>query len=404
MSLISVEAARAAILRNVAPVGVETVSIAEADGRRLAEPLCAGHDQPPFNSTSMDGYAVRGDDVTDVPSRLTVIGEAAAGHVFNGKVGPGEAVRIFTGAPLPAGADAIVIQENTQRDGATVIVRDGTPDPSHIRRRGFDFRAGAELIGAGVTLSPRTLTLAAAMGHGSVSVRRKPRVALIATGDELVKPGTPPGPGQIVCSNPFGIAAIARRAGADVRNLGIARDTVEDLDAKLTRAGDADVIVTIGGASVGDHDLVRPAWEARGLTLDFWKVAMRPGKPLMYGRSGDQHVLGLPGNPVSSLVCARVFLVPLIAQLLDTDDTAAAEAAPLLAKLTVPIEANGPRRHYMRARSFLTAEGQRLVTPVESQDSSLLTRLADADVFIVRPPGASALAADADVEILAIDF
>jgi molybdopterin molybdotransferase len=401
MSLLPVATALETILADAAPLATETIAIGEADGRVLAIDLAAGHDQPPFPASAMDGYAVRLADVSALPATLTVIGEAAAGSGYHSPLGAGEAVRIFTGAPVPDGADAIVIQENTTRDGARVTVTDGAPEAGHIRRRGFDFSTGDTLVRAGTVLGPRTLTLAAAMGHGAVTVHKRPRVALIATGDELVTPDTPLARDQIVCSNPLGIAAILRRFGADVVDLGIARDTEVDLNACLDRAADADVVVTIGGASVGDHDLVGPVWRSRGADLSFWKVAMRPGKPLMYGRSGTRHIMGLPGNPVSSLVCTRVFLAPLIAKLGARGDTALVTQP---ARLTAPLEANGPRTHYMRATSQPGGGGLPDVAAVSSQDSSLLTRLADADVFIVREPGAPAAPAGTIVDTIALDF
>lgn len=404
MSLLPVETALTRIIDGARPLDAEMVPIGEADGRILASDLSAQHDQPPFPASSMDGYAVRAPDVSNLPATLRVIGEAAAGRGYHAPLGPGEAVRIFTGAPIPEGADSIVIQENTTRDGDRVTVVDGKVDPGHIRRRGFDFAAGAALIRSGSRLGPRTLTLAAAMGHANVQVYRRPHVALIATGDELVAPGTALARDQIICSNTLGIAAILRRFGAQVTDLGIARDTEADLNANLDRADTADIVVTIGGASVGDHDLVGPVWRKRGADLSFWKVAMRPGKPLMYGRFGDRHLMGLPGNPVSSLVCTRVFLVPLIQHLGGGLANRTDELQPQRARLAQPIESNGPRTHYMRATSTRLPDGNIEVTPVTSQDSSLLTRLADADVFIVRQPGAPALASGANVDVIALDF
>jgi molybdopterin molybdotransferase len=349
----------------------------------------------------MDGYAVRAADVARLPATLAVIGEAAAGHAFAGTVAAGQAVRIFTGAPLPAGADAVVIQENTERDGARVIVREGTPDRGHVRHAGFDFRVGEVLLQQGRRLGPREVALAAAMGHGTVPVHRAPRVAVISTGDELVAPGSRPGPGQIISSNHLGVAALAEAAGAEAELLGIARDTRESLEAHFARAEGADVIVTIGGASVGDHDLVGPVLEARGMALSFWKIAMRPGQPLMFGRLGPARVMGLPGNPVSSLVCTRVFLVPLLRALLG--QRAIAER-PIQASAGVALEANGPRQHYMRATSSPGSDGLAVVTPVRSQDSSLLAPLAEADCLLVRPPNAAAVTAGSLVSILPLDF
>lgn len=379
---------------------IEMVPIEAADGRVLAAPLAARLTQPPFDASAMDGYAVRAADVARLPARLTVIGEAAAGHAFTGVLGPGQAVRIFTGAPLPAGADAVVIQENTRRDGDMVEVSLGTPDRDHVRPRGGDFRSGAELLPQGRRLTARDVTLAAAMGHASVPAVRRPRVAIVATGDELVPPGVEPRADQIVCSNPYGVAAMVRAAGGEPVLLGIAADTRAALEAKIDLARNADVIVTIGGASVGDHDLVGPVLAARGMEPGFWKIAMRPGKPLLFGRLGNSRVLGLPGNPVSSLITTRLFVVPLVSALLGMP---AAHLAARLAISAVALEANGIREHYMRATLSQTPDGP-AVTPVASQDSSLIALFAAADCLIVRPIGAPAIAAGERVPILPLDF
>jgi len=398
---LSVEEALQRIIADVTPTPAELVPIAQAAGRILSEPLTARLTQPPFDASAMDGYAVRSADVEKLPVRLKVIGQAAAGHPFEGHVGPGEAVRIFTGAPLPVGADAIVIQENTVALDGSVEVREGRPDPDHIRRRGFDFQQSDLLLNPGRRLGPREVTLAAAAGYGEVPVRRKPVVAILATGDELVSPGTLPGPGQIVSSNPLGVAALLTQAGADARLLGIARDNRESLIQHVEAARDADVLVTIGGASVGDHDLVGPVLQSLGMELSFWKIDMRPGKPLLYGRLGPQRVIGLPGNPVSALICTRVFLVPLVRRLLGLPDEAAAAVRAVLAE---PVEANGPRQHYMRATLQREPDGRQLVRLARSQDSSLLAPLAASNVLLVRPPHAPALPAGAEVEVLLLDF
>ncbi|MBU1212037.1 MAG: molybdopterin molybdotransferase MoeA [Alphaproteobacteria bacterium] len=402
---LSVDEALARILDGVRPTQNESVALLEAAGRTLAEPLNAKLTQPPFHASAMDGYAVRAADVATLPARLTLTGEAAAGHPFSGlPLRPGETVRIFTGAPLPQGSDAIVIQENTEREAdGTVIVVDGTPDPGHVRAAGGDFVTGATTIEAGTRLMPRHIALAAAMGHAALPTRRKPVVAILATGDELVTPGITPGPGQIVASNSYAIAAMVTRAGGEARLLGIARDTLDSLKSHLDQAADADVLITIGGASVGDHDLVSQALEANGFELDFWKIAMRPGKPLMFAQAkSGQRAIGVPGNPVSSIICTAIFVIPLIEAL----SGAIRSAAPTHteARLTTPLEKNGPRQHYMRAELTLAADGTPTVTPASSQDSALLTILARANALIVRPPYAPPLAEGDKVTVRTIDF
>jgi molybdopterin molybdotransferase len=416
MALLSVEDALARVLDGVEATEPETVAVEAAHGRVLAAPLAALLTQPPFPASAMDGYAVRAADVARLPATLTVTGTAAAGHPYAGRIGPGEAVRIFTGAPVPDGADALVIQENAVRDGDTVVVREGAVEAEHIRRTAMDFRTGDTLLAAGRRLGPRELSLAAAMGHGSLTVRRPPRVAVLATGDELVPPGVQPGAGQFVASNHLCIAGIAQTAGAEVRQLGIARDTREDLARHIALVTDmvtdtatdmangadgADVLVTIGGASVGDHDLVAPVLAERGGALAFWKIDMRPGKPLMYGRLGATRMLGLPGNPASATVCARLFLVPLIWSLLGRPIDACVR--PIAARLAAPLGANGTRQHYMRAASVPGAEGVLEVAALPDQHSSLITPLAEADCLLIRPPHAPALAAGGMVPVLRLD-
>jgi molybdopterin molybdotransferase len=398
---LTVDEALALLLAGARPLGSERVPISAAHGRILAEPLTARLTQPPFDASAMDGYAVRAADVATLPARLQLIGESAAGHPFDRPVGIGEAVRIFTGAPVPEGADAVVIQEDTTRDGASVIVQGDNVELGNIRPRGGDFSTGMQLLDAGRRLGPRELSLAASMGHGDVSVWRRPKVAVLSTGDELVAPGETPGVGQIVSSNHLGIGALMHNIGAEVIQLGIARDTQASLIEHVERAKSANVLVTIGGASVGDHDLVAPVLSQQGMELAFWKIAMRPGKPLMSGRLGDLRVVGLPGNPVSSLVCARVFLVPLVEHLAGAPKPADVTRP---AKAAVAIEANGPRQHYMRATLAPGADGTPIVTPVRSQDSSLLSPLAIADCLLVRPPRAAAVAAGDIVPVLSLDL
>ena len=310
--LMPVEEALALLLQGVAPLPPESVPLIEARGRVLAGSLTAKLTQPPFDASAMDGYAVRSADAATVPTRLGLTGEAAAGHAFAGRIGPLKAIRIFTGAPLPEGADAVVIQEDTARDGGDVIINQATLAGENVRPRGNDFSAGDALFPTGHRLTSRDLMLAASAGHSAVPVARGPVVAILATGDELVPPGTVPRANQIVSSIPTGLAGMIASAGGEPRLIGIARDTLPDLGAKIRQAADADILVTIGGASVGDHDLVQQALTAGGLALAFWRIAMRPGKPLMYGKLGGQRVLGLPGNPVSAMLCAQIFLLPLI--------------------------------------------------------------------------------------------
>lgn len=401
MSLLSVDEARARILAGANPVTSESVDLLSAPGRVLVDPVAALRTQPPFDVSAMDGYAVRRDDIAEPPASLTVIGESAAGRGFRGAVSAGQAVRIFTGAPIPQGADAIVIQEDTERSGDTVTVHDGAPDAAHFRKRGIDFSEGDALLAGGCRLTPRDVTLAAAMGHGTLTVRRKPTVGIVATGDELVLPGQPVGDDQIVCSNPFGIAGMIERGGGAPEFLGIARDDRDDLAEHFKRAQGMDILVTIGGASVGDHDLVAPVLADLGMSMDFWRIAMRPGKPLMFGRLGNTFVIGLPGNPVSSLICTRIFVLPLVSALLGQSHA----ADPLLsAQAAVAMTANGPRQHYMRAISHTDRDGRWCVTPIRSQDSSLLAPLANSDVLIVRPPHDPAIAQGDTVQVLRMDF
>lgn len=409
MPMLTVAEALARVLNGAAPSGVETVPLESARQRVLATDLSATLTQPPFAASAMDGYAVRAGDVATLPAHLTVIGESAAGHGFAKPIGPHEAVRIFTGAPIPKGADAIVIQENTRKTangryagpGDSLIVLEGAPDPFHIRPAGFDFAIGATLIPAGAWLDARYLTLAAAMGHSTLAVYRRPVVAVLATGDELVPPGVPPGPNQIVSSNPYGLAALIEAAGGTPRFLGIARDTEASLREALTHLEGVDVLVTTGGASVGDHDLVAPTLRAAGMSLDFWKIAMRPGKPLIFGRLGPTRVLGLPGNPVSTMICGRVFLVPLIQRL---SGRRVDSEAPEQAILAEDVPRNGPRQHYMRARLSRDADGRLLAHPAKSQDSFALAPFASADAMIVRPIDAPPAPAGATVPVLRIDF
>ncbi len=373
--MISVDQALERIFNLLSVLPTETVALADAAGRVLAEPATAGRDQPPFAASAMDGYAVRAEDAQPGGS-LTVIGESAAGHGFSGTVRNGQAVRIFTGAPVPEGATRVVIQEDVTREFDSITLHDKLDPASNIRRAGADFAKGAKLS-APRRLSPSDLALLASMNFATLPVARRPVVALIATGDELVMPGEEPGPDQIIASNTFGLKALVEAEGAVARLLPIARDTAASLRTAFELAKGADLIVTIGGASVGDHDIVGDVAAELGMEQVFYKVAMRPGKPLMAGRMGDAALIGLPGNPVSAMVCGHVFLLPAIRALLGL---ARAATPRQHATLGCAIAANGPREHYMRAR---VEDGR--ITPHERQDSSLLTVLAEANALLVRP-------------------
>ncbi|MBK1635930.1 molybdopterin molybdotransferase MoeA [Rhodovulum adriaticum] len=374
--MISVAEALAHIFDLVAPLPTEEVALEDAAGRVLAAPVIARRDQPPFAASAMDGYAVTAADARPGAS-LGVIGTSAAGHGFDGTLAPGQAVRIFTGAPVPPGADRVIIQEDVMRDGDRITLGDRLDSAAHIRPAGADFACG-DTLSAPRRLRPADLALAAAMNVPRVTAHRRPRVAIIATGDELVMPGETPGPDQIIAANGFALTAMAEAEGARAQMLPIARDTEASLRAVFAQARDADLILTIGGASVGDHDLVGKVAADLGLNQSFYKVAMRPGKPLMAGRLGDATMIGLPGNPVSALVCAHVFVLPAIRVMQGLP----AEPAPASrAPVACDLPANGPRAHYMRARII---DGR--LVPFDSQDSALLTILSEARALIVRAP------------------
>ncbi|MFO0987838.1 MAG: gephyrin-like molybdotransferase Glp [Alphaproteobacteria bacterium] len=395
--MISVAEARRRILAAIAPVGSEQVSLAHAAGRTLAADAVARLTQPPNAVSAMDGYAVRAADAAKVPVTLKVVGIAPAGRPFAGRVGAGEAVRIFTGAPVPEGADAVVIQEDTEaRDGA-VLVKEAALLGRHIRRAGLDFKAGDALLHAGRVLSPRDVGLCAAMNVPWLTVRRKPRVAILATGDEIVQPGEALGPGQIVSSNAWALAAFVDANGGEAINIGIAPDEKATLKTMAEQARGADLLVTTGGASVGDHDLVQSALGEIGLALDFWKIAMRPGKPLMFGKLGAAPLLGLPGNPVSSLVCSLLFLAPMLAKFLGRAET---EPRRITARLGADLRENDRREDYLRATLERALDGGLLAVPFRAQDSSMMATLARADGLIVRAPLAPALKAGDTVELI----
>ena len=394
--LISIEEALARLFALCPELGDETVGLRAAAGRVLAAPLVARLTQPPFAASAMDGYAIReGDHRAGVV--LDVIGESAAGRGFGGAVTDGNAVRIFTGAPVPEGADRVVLQEDVTRYGTRITLGNRLESGANIRPAGQDFRAG-DRIEAPRRLRPADLGLIAAMNQPQVQVARRPVVALIATGDELVMPGEVPGPDQIVASNSFALSAMAEAEGAEVRLLPIARDSEESLRHILTLAADADLIVTIGGASVGDHDLVGEVAGDMGLERAFWKIAMRPGKPLMAGRIGGSVLLGLPGNPVSSIVCAHLFMLPMLRAMQGLPQAPAPRAT---ARLAEDLPANGPREHYMRATLDHTGAVP-LIRPFERQDSALLSILTRADALLVRPASDGPVAAGTEVSYVPI--
>jgi molybdopterin molybdotransferase len=402
VALMPVAEALARVLAYAEPLAQEPAPLAEAHGRVLASDLAALRTQPPADVSAMDGYAVRAADVASVPARLRLVGEVAAGHPFEGTVAAGEAARIFTGGVVPPGADTIVIQENTAREGDIVIVTTAAGSGKHVRLAGLDFARGAVLLAKGRRLTDRDLALAAAMNHPTVPVYRRPRLAVLATGDELVMPGATPGFGEIVYSNGYATMALARREGCEVVDLGIVPDRLAETAAAVRRARDlgADVLVTSGGASVGDYDLVQKALAAEGLALSFWKVALRPGRPMMHGRLGAMHVLGLPGNPVSAYVCAVLFLIPLIRRLAGRSDV---EPAPEAALLGCDLAANDERADYMRATLAAGTEGLPVATPAPLQDSSMLTPLAGADCLLIRAPHAPAAKAGSRCTILKLE-
>ena len=398
--LLPVSEALARLLVDAGPVGAERVPIAEAAGRVLTTSIKALRTQPPFDASAMDGYAVRAEDVAAVPARLTVIGAAPAGRRFAGRIGLGQAVRIFTGAPVPEGADAVVLQEDTKIPAeGEVEVLESAVAGRHIRRAGLDFAEGEDLLETRRVLDAAAISLAAAANHPTLEVFRKPVVAVLATGDELLPPGSEPGPDQIIASNGYGVAAIARAAGADILDLGIAPDDRAAIASAVRRALDtgADILVTLGGASVGEHDLVRDVLAGEGMALDFWKIAMRPGKPLMFGRLQGMRVLGLPGNPVSSLVGAHIFLVPLVARLAARDHSPDLRDAHLGKAMT----ANDSRVDYVRAIVDKGEDGL-VATAFDTQDSSMLKNLAKANGFIIRPPHSPAAAAGTSCRVMMI--
>ncbi len=375
--------------------GPELVSIFDAGGRVLALDLASRVTQPPFNASAMDGYAIHASDVMKAPVDLRIVGASAAGHPFHGTCNPGEAVEIFTGAPVPADCDTVIIQENTHKTGNVVQVRQASALGANIRRDGGDFREGEVLLSAGQMLQTRHVMLAAAMNHAYVPVRRKPTVAILATGDELVSPGGPVRPGTIISSIPPALLTALRTWGAEPVVIEAAGDTWESLRERIASCVNADIVVTIGGASIGKHDIVQSVFEAEGASFSVLKVAMRPGKPLMFGRLRNQHVMGLPGNPVSAIICARIFLKPLVRRILGLDDLDVTQSK----RLETPLKANGDRTHYMRAVATNDC-----VTPLGNQDSSLMRTLERANCLIVCEPGMPELSPGNLVRTLPFDF
>jgi molybdopterin molybdotransferase len=395
--MISVEEALGRLLAPLETVPPEQVSIAEAAGRVLAEDVAARRTQPPFAVSAMDGYAVRSDDVAQAPASLRIVAEIPAGAGYGGTLGRGEAARIFTGAPLPDGADAIVIQEDTKRSGDRVEVKEGAPRGRYVRRAGLDFAEGEVLLRAGRRLSPRDIGLAAAMNRPWLFVYRRPRVAILSTGDEIVMPGDPIGPHQIVSSNALALSAFVTACGGVPVLVGNAPDDPDALRRVAAAAKGVDLFVSTGGVSVGEHDLVRDVLSAEGLQIDFWQIAMRPGKPLMVGSWRGTPMLGLPGNPVSTLVCSLLFLRPALDRL---SGLPADAGAPATARLGVALKQNDRRQDYLRARLVRAADGVVEAVPFEVQDSSMMRPLAASDCLVIRPPHAPPLPAGAEVPVI----
>ncbi len=395
--LLSVDDAHARVVAAFSPLPSETVSIADAAGRVLAVAPKARLTQPPAALSAMDGYAVRVEDVPAAPATLTLVGEAAAGGSYDRALKPGETVRIFTGGPLPMGADSIVIQEDTEATADRIAILEAPILGRHVRRAGLDFSVGDTPLAAGRTLTTRDLGLAAAMNHPWLSVHRKPRVAILSTGDELVMPGEPVGRNQIVSSSGIAVAALVRCWGGEPTLFDIARD-----DAALTRdrieaGAQHDLLITLGGASVGDHDLVQDALKAQGFTMDFWKIAMRPGKPLMFAARDRARVLGLPGNPVSTMVCSLLFLKPALERM---TGQAGNLPATVPARLAIDVKANDQRQDYVRALATRQPDGSLTVEPHKVQDSSMLSVLAWCNALLVRPPHDAARKAGEPVDII----
>ncbi len=395
--MISVDEARSNILSAIKPGSSEIISIAEASGRVLAEDVFARRTQPPADLSAMDGYAVKAEDVAHVPVTLQVIGEAAAGSSLGKAVQKGEAVRIFTGAPLPEGTDTIVIQENTKRDGDRVEVLETALHGKYVRAAGIDFTEGAAGLSRGKKLTPRDIGLLAAMNIPWLTVYRRPRIALLSTGDELVRPGEPVGANQIISTNSLVVAAMIEEAGGQAIDLGIAKDNENSLRQMAKGAAAADMLVTLGGASVGDHDLVQSVLGKEGLKIDFWRIAMRPGKPLMFGDLNGTPMLGMPGNPVSSMICSFIFLLPALDILMGREPS---KPSVVPAILSHDLKENDQREDYMRAKIVGNKDGLPVIELFSSQDSSLLSTLSAASCLVKREPFAKSLQSGSVVGII----
>jgi molybdopterin molybdotransferase len=397
--MISVEEARQRVLDALSPTPAEVVALADAWNRVTAEPVRARLTQPPADVSAMDGYALRAADGS-LGARIRVIGAAPAGHPFDGEVGAGETVRLFTGSVVPAGADAILLQEDATREGDIVQINEAVVAGRHIRRAGQDFAKGDLVIPPGRRITARDVGLAAAANYPWLTVHRRPRVAILATGDEIAMPGEPIPSGGIVSSNSHALAALVRAAGGDPMVLPVASDDSAAISAVADSLAGMDMLVTTGGASVGDHDLVIASLQARGMTLDFWQIAMRPGKPLLFGQLGATPVLGLPGNPVSAMVCAILFLLPALSRLCGLPATAPPVSTAVLG---TAVKANDKRADHLRASVSTDETGRLVVLPFAVQDSAMLRRLALADALILRPPFAPALEEGAEVSIIRLD-
>ncbi|MCZ4282042.1 molybdopterin molybdotransferase MoeA [Kiloniella laminariae] len=395
--MLSVEEALSRILKAFDTLAPETVSLNDGLGRVLASDLKARLTQPPADVSAMDGYAVRASDLQKLPAELQVVGEAPAGGCYPKELLAGQAVRIFTGGPVPAGADTIIIQENTQQADKLVLIKEGEKPGRYIRPAGLDFKEGETGLEKGTLLTARDLALAAAMNHPWLEVYRKPRVAILATGDEVVLPGQNVGPNQIISSNTTALMAFVRECGGEPISLGIAPDDRDAL-ARLARGAEgADLLLTTGGASVGDHDLIRSVLGEQGLELDFWRIAMRPGKPLIFGKLGKTPMIGLPGNPVSTLVCAYIFARPALKKMTGLDPY---QQQTEKAVLETSLEANDKRQDYLRASLTRNKDGQLSVTPFQRQDSSMLNLLRQANCLVIRPPFAPAAEKAEEVDII----